>query len=89
MIVTGQDGPVKESKVFQEPGVVKVADSEVALHQEHILKQRAGGVGPVGHSFIQRAISHILQKDHGLLHDGQDLLGPQICLLEITCNTGI
>lgn len=70
MTITGQDSPVQEGKVFKEPGVVEVADCEVALHQEHVLEQRAGGVSAVGHSFIQRAIRHILQKDHGLLHDG-------------------
>ena len=86
--VTWQDGPVQEGKVFQQPGVVEVADGKVALHQEHVLEQRAGGVSPVGHSFIQGAIRHILQKDHGLLHDGQDLLGPQVGLLEVTWNTG-
>ncbi len=82
--VTRQDSPVQEGEVFKEPGVVEVADGKVALHQEHVLEQRAGGVSPVGHSFIQWAIRHILQKDHGLLHDGQDLLGPQIGLLEVT-----
>lgn len=88
MTVTRQDSPVKEGEVFEEPGVVEVADGEVALDQEHVLEQRAGGVSPVGHTFIQGAISHILQKDHGLLHDGQDLLGPQVGLLEVTWNTG-
>lgn len=58
--VTGQDSPVQEGEVFKEPGVVEVADGEVALHQEHVLEQRAGGVSPVGHSFIQGAIRHIL-----------------------------
>lgn len=84
---TWQDGPVQEGKVFEQPGVVKVADGEVALHQEHVLEQRAGGVSPVGHPFIQGAVRHILQQDHGLLHDGQDLLGPQVGLLEVTCDT--
>lgn len=64
--------------------MVEVADGEVALHQEHVLEQRAGGVSPVCHSLVERAIRHILHKDHGLLHDGQDLLGPQVGLLEVT-----
>lgn len=74
--------------MFKEPGVVEVADGKVALHQEHVLEQRAAGVGPISHPFIQGAICHILQKDHGLLHDGQDLLGPQVGLLKVTWNTG-
>lgn len=86
--VTRKDSPVQEGKVFQEPGVVEMADVKVALNQEHVLKQRAGGVSPVGHSFIQGAIRHILKKDHGLLHDGQHLLGPQVGLLKVTWNTG-
>lgn len=86
--VTRQDGPVEEGKVLEEPGVVEVADGKVALYQEHVLEQRAGGVGPIGHSFIQGAVRHVLQKDHGLLHNGQDLLGPQVGLLKVTWNTG-
>lgn len=88
MRVTRKYGPVQEGEVFQEPGVVEVADGEVALHQEHVLEQRAGGVSPIGHSFIQGAVRHVLKKDHGLLHDGQHLLGPQVGLLKITWNTG-
>jgi len=69
-IVTRQDGPVEEGEVFKQPGVVEVADGKVTLHQEHVLEQRAGGVTPIGHSLIEGAICHILQEDHGLLHDG-------------------
>lgn len=87
VIVTGQNSPVEESKVFKEPGMVEVADGKVTLHQEHVLEQRAAGVGPIGHALIQGAICHVLQKDHGLLHDGQNLLGPQVCLLKVTWNT--
>lgn len=86
--VTRQDGPVQEGEVFEEPRVVEVVDGEVSLHQEHVLEQRAGGVSPVRHSFIQGAVRHVLQEDHGLLHDGQDLLGPQVGFLEVTWNTG-
>lgn len=82
--VTWQDGPVQKGKVLKEPGVVEVADGKVALHQEHVLEQRAGGVSPIGYSFIQGAVSHVLQENHGLLHDGQDLLGPQVGLLKVT-----
>lgn len=81
MTITWQDSPVQEGEVFKKPRVVEVANGKVALHQEHVLEQRAGGVSPVGHSFIQRAVRHIPQKDNGLLHDGQDLLGPQVGLL--------
>lgn len=88
MAVTWQDGPVHEGEVFQEPGVVEVANGKMALHQEHVLEQRAGGVRPVGHAFIQRPVCHILQEDDGLLHDGQGLLGPQVGLLQVTWNTG-
>lgn len=84
LAVTGQNGPVEEGKVFEEPGVVEVADGEVALHQEHVLEQRAGGVRPVGHTLVQGAVCHVLQEDHGLLHDRQRLLGPQVGLLKVT-----
>lgn len=89
MTITRQNSPIEEGKVFKEPWVVEVADGEVALHQEDVLEQRARGVSTIGHSFIQRTICYILQKDHGLLHDGQDLPGPQVSLLEVTWNTGI
>lgn len=87
LTITRKDSPVQEGKVVKKPGVVEVADGKVALHQEHVLEKRAGGVSPIGHSFIQRSIFHILQKDHGLLHDRQHLLGPQVGLLEETWNT--
>lgn len=67
--------------------MVEVADGKVPLHQEHVLEERAAGVGAVGHSFIQGPICHIPKKDHGLLHDGQGLLGPQVGLLKVTWNT--
>lgn len=65
-----------------------MADGKVALHQEHVLEERAGGVSPICYSFIQGTVGHILQENHGLLHDGQDLLGPQVGLLKVTWNTG-
>lgn len=71
----------------EQPGVGEVSDGEVPLHQKHVLEQRAGGVGPVGHALVQRAVRHVLQEDHGLLHDGQHLLGPQVGLLQVTWNT--
>lgn len=69
--------------------MVEVADGEVALHQEHVLEQRAGGVRPVGHPLVQGAVRHVPQEDHGLLHDGQCLLGPQVGLLKVTWNIAI
>lgn len=59
-MVTRQDGSVQEGEVMEQPGVGEVSDGEVSLHQEHVLEQGAGGVGPIGHTLIQRAISYVL-----------------------------
>lgn len=80
---TWQDGPVHEGKVLLQPRMAKVVDVKVPLNKKHVLEQRSSGVAAVRHSFIERAIRHLSQQDQRLLHDGQNLFGPQVGLLEV------
>lgn len=81
---TWQDGPVHEGKVLLQPRMAKVVDIKVPLNEKHVLEQRSSGVAAVRHSFIERAICHLSQQDQRLLHDGQNLLGPQVGLLKVS-----
>lgn len=80
---TWQDGPVHEGKVLLQPRMAKVVDVKVPLNEKHVLEQRSSGVTAVRHSFIERAIRHLSQQDQRLLHDGQNLFGPQVGLLKV------
>ncbi len=79
--------PVEKCKVFVQPGVTEVADIKVSLNQKHVLKEWTGGVSPVRHTLVQRPISHILEKHHGLFHDGKSLFCPEVRFLEVSWNT--
>lgn len=80
---TWQDSPVHKCKVLLEPGVAEVIDIKVPLDKKHVLKQRSGRVAAVSHPFVEGPICDLLQQDHGLLHDCQHLLGPQVSFLKV------
>lgn len=80
---TWQDGSIHKGKVLLKPGVTEVVDVEVPLDKEHVLEEGSSGVAAVGNPFIEGAVRHLSEQDQRLLHDGQNLLGPQVGFLKI------
>lgn len=65
--------------------MAKVVDIKMPLHKEHILEEWSGGVAAIRNPFIEGAIRHLSEQDQRLLHDGQNLFGPQVGFLKIPC----